>query len=84
MRKISLKNVAKFIVTSLAIALVLHDVYMLIVYPIVAKAVTALTGKGLITFVIAIVYVIDSLEYFDEHLKCVKTLRTRQHATRTY
>lgn len=68
-KKFNIKNVWLMIVFTSSIGLILHDLYMLVIYPFVSNRLTGFTGFGLLTFVIAMYYACNLGEYFYEKIR---------------
>lgn len=57
MKKIKIKyiNVLKLVVLVGCLGLIIHDLYMLFIYPIIFKTLTSFTVYGFLTFVLAVI-----------------------------
>lgn len=68
-KKFNIKNVWLLLVFISSIGVVLHDLYMIVIYPFFSKQLTGFTPFGIITFMIALFFIYDLGEYFYEKIR---------------
>lgn len=52
--KINYKNVLKLVILIFCLGVIIHDMYMLLIYPLISKTLTQFTLYGFLTFVLSI------------------------------
>ena len=52
--KINYKNVLKLVILIFCLGVINHDMYMLLIYPLISKTLTQFTLYGFLTFVLSI------------------------------
>ncbi len=68
-KKFRWKNIWLMVVFLSSLGLVLHDLYMIIIYPFICNRIIGFTVFGIITFMVALYFVYDLGEYFYEKIK---------------
>ena len=74
MRKIKWKNVGLTIILIICAGIVLHDLYVLLIEPILTTMVKGWTWYGLLTFIIALITSCSIIDYFNDELNIKKDL----------
>lgn len=74
MRKIKWKNVGLTIILIICAGIVLHDLYVILIEPILTTMVRGWTWYGLLTFIIALTTSCSIIDYFNEELAEKKDL----------
>ncbi len=67
-RKINWENIVLLIILTVCTIIVLHDLYVLIVMPWINSNVLGWTWWGLLTFIIALVFAMNIIEYFIDEI----------------
>lgn len=52
--KINYKNVLKLVILIFCLGVIIHDMYILLIYPLISKTLTQFTLYGFLTFVLSI------------------------------
>lgn len=52
--KINYKNVLKLVILIFCFGVIIHDMYMLLIYPLISRTLTQFTLYGFLTFVLSI------------------------------
>lgn len=52
--KINYKNVLKLVILIFCLGVIIHDMYMLLIYPLISMTLTQFTLYGFLTFVLSI------------------------------
>lgn len=52
--KSNYKNVLKLVILIFCLGVIIHDMYMLLIYPLISKTLTQFTLYGFLTFVLSI------------------------------
>ncbi len=75
--RIKWSNIFKFIVLICSVAIVVNDIYMLVIYPFIHDATTGLTLYGFLTGVLAMFVAFITFDelYEDYHEKNVSTVQ---------
>lgn len=66
-RKINWINIILALVFLICCYLVIHDLYIILIKPIITSYLTGWTWLGLITFIIALVFAIFIFDYFVDY-----------------
>lgn len=74
MKKIKWKNVGLTIILIICAGIVLHDLYVLLIEPILTTMVKGWTWYGLLTFTIALTVSCSIIDYFNDELNIEKDL----------
>jgi len=69
MKKVKWLNVIKLLVLIVCLGVVIHDLYMVIVYPLITSNLVGWTYWGLFTFFISLCFAYEICEDFKEEIK---------------